>query len=95
MKRKKGLGVPDSEEDDMRATEDDIKMHVEHVNIRGSSAIHSVDYTDRAVLIVYMADGSKLEYGDVPKSIFDAFQKAESKGKFFNAYVRNTYDKIN
>lgn len=93
--KKKGLGVPDSEEDDMRATEEDIQRHVEHVNVRGSSAIHSVDYTDRATLIVYMSDGSKLEYGDVPKGVYDSFLKAESKGKFFNAHVRNTYAKVN
>lgn len=89
---KKGLGVPDDE-----ATQEDVEYYksIESVKVKGSSAIHSVDYTDRATLIVYMVDGSKLEYGDVPKTVFDSFQKAESKGKFFNANIRNTYAKVN
>lgn len=82
--------------EDERATDEDLETrHVEAVKVPGSSAIHRIDFTDQDVLIIYMNDGSKLEYGGVPKSLFDAFQKAPSKGKFFNAHIRNIYQHLN
>lgn len=88
---KKGLAVPDDE-----GTAEDIAYYksIEHVNVRGSNAIHGIDYTDRGTCVIYMVDGSRLEY-EIPRATFDAFQKAESKGKFFNAEIRNTYAKVN
>lgn len=81
----KGLGLPTYGDDDPRS------HHEEKVKVRGSTAIHRIDYTDQEVLVIYMVDGSKLEYGNVPRSVFNEFLKADSKGRFFNLHIRNTY----
>jgi hypothetical protein len=77
----KSLGTPTEEE----------RSGVEKLKVSGSIAIHRIDYTDDDILIVYMNDGSKLEYSGVSRTTFNDFQKAESKGGFFNRQIRNKY----
>lgn len=68
----------------------------ERAKVRSSLAIAEVDYIYKNnTLRVYMTDGSILLYGDVPYEVFKAFKEAESKGKFFNAHIRNTFPFLN
>lgn len=67
----------------------------------GSSAVQDISYNNESrILVVHMAEGPKgrggtLEYAAVPESVFKEFQQAESKGRFFNTRIRNTYNIIN
>lgn len=56
-----------------------------------SSFIEGIAWEDH-VLFVRTNGGTVYMYSDVPKSIFEAFMDAESKGQFYNAEVKNQYD---
>ncbi|MDC7787250.1 KTSC domain-containing protein [Rhodoplanes sp. TEM] len=57
-----------------------------------SSAIRSARY-DAAehVLEITFVTGRVYVYGGVPETIYDAFLKAESKGRFFNERIRDAF----
>lgn len=64
-----------------------------------SSATYKLSYDDESkVLTVVMAygppknHGETLRYKGVPRDVFEDFMIADSKGKFFNAHIRNTYE---
>ncbi len=54
-----------------------------------SSALQSAGYS--MVLEVEFESGRVYQYFDVPVSVFLEFTQAESKGKYFNAHIRNEY----
>lgn len=57
-----------------------------------SSAIAAVDHReDEGVLLVSFTSGRHYAYGDVPRSVYDAFVAATSKGTFFNEEIRDVY----
>jgi hypothetical protein len=62
-----------------------------------SWAIQDITYNESVdELTVHMQEGTKgqgkkLVYSHVPKKVFEEFQTAESKGRFYNARIRNTY----
>jgi hypothetical protein len=58
-----------------------------------SSAIHAIDY-DPATrqLRVTFPGGNTYKYYDVPRSVYETFLHAESKGLYFNGYIRDRYD---
>lgn len=58
-----------------------------------SSAIRAIAY-DRADhrLRVTFVSGQRYEYRDVPGEVHRAFVSAESKGRFFQAQIRDRYD---
>lgn len=67
------------------------------VKIRDSWAVQDITYEDDGQrLIVHMQNttqggNKRLLYSGVSRGVFDAFVKAESKGKFFNSHIRNNY----
>ena len=70
---------------------------VTKVKIRESWAIQDITFDEKTLILsVHMMEGTKgqgktLRYADVPKRVFEEFISAESKGKFFNSRIRNTY----
>ena len=57
-----------------------------------SSRIKSVGYDDRAkVLTIEFHKGSIWTYNYIPENLFERLLSAESKGKFFNEYIRPFY----
>lgn len=57
-----------------------------------SYAIKSIKYNEiTEELAIDMEKGTTLYYGNVPIQVFREFEATESKGKFFNARIRNTY----
>lgn len=57
-----------------------------------SSAIVDVSYEPRRKrLLVTFVTGRSYAYEGVPKSVYEAFRKAPSKGSFFNKAIRDAY----
>lgn len=73
------------------------EKRVTTVKVTSSWAVQDITYDQKSkILTVHMLDttkggGKRLNYADVPVSVFNEFIKAESKGGFFNKHVRNTY----
>jgi hypothetical protein len=65
----------------------------------GSFPPHAVDSIrrfaydpDRHVLSVwFLASGKQYDYEDVPARVYEDFRAAFSKGRFFNAHIRDHY----
>ncbi|MGD9846204.1 MAG: KTSC domain-containing protein [Variibacter sp.] len=45
----------------------------------------------RRILTVRFVTGRVYVYAGVPRPVYDAFRAAPSKGRFFNAHIRNVY----
>ncbi len=43
------------------------------------------------VLEIQFESGRVYQYFDVPESVYEEMMQAESKGKYFNAHIRNQY----
>ncbi|MCP4764242.1 MAG: KTSC domain-containing protein [archaeon] len=58
-----------------------------------STMIESVGYeSDTAILEVeFKSNNAVWQYYDYPESLWYEFESADSKGKFFNQYIRNQY----
>ena len=57
-----------------------------------SSSLASVAYdVERAILQIEFRDRSVYQYIEVPQEIHHDLLQAESKGAYFNKYVRNQY----
>ena len=55
-----------------------------------SSALRSVGYDGGdATLVITFQSGSTYEYSDVPRSVYDELMAADSKGGYFNSYIKN------
>jgi uncharacterized protein YqiB (DUF1249 family) len=54
-----------------------------------SSVIESAGYS--MVLEIEFENGRIYQYYDVPVSVYLELMAAESKGKYFNAHIRNEY----
>jgi hypothetical protein len=58
-----------------------------------SSVIEEVAYGyHMPVLTVWFRNGLAYRYFDVPESVYEEFLAAESKGRYFNAYIRDAYE---
>jgi hypothetical protein len=58
-----------------------------------STAIERIGYNaDARQLRVTFAGGNTYKYYDVPRGVYESFMQAESKGAFFNSYIRDRYD---
>ena len=57
-----------------------------------SSSLRSIGY-DRATatLEVEFASGGVYRYSDVPPEVWSAFRQSDSKGRFFQEYVRDHF----
>ena len=57
-----------------------------------SSDIADVGYDDTTMTLeVGFHSGSIYQYFDVPQTVYGEFMSADSKGKFFNMYIKNNY----
>jgi lysyl-tRNA synthetase class 2 len=57
-----------------------------------SSAIREIDYdAGRAKLMVRFTSGQRYVYVGVPGEVHRSFVEAESKGRFFQAEIRDRY----
>jgi hypothetical protein len=58
-----------------------------------SSSLVSVGYdTNRHILEVEFIHGAVYQYFDVPLSAYQALLNADSRGRYFNANIRENYD---
>lgn len=55
-----------------------------------SASISGVGYRRRTMKVEF-SSGRVYEYRKVPRATYDKFLKADSKGKFFNAEIRDKY----
>lgn len=59
------------------------------IPVSGSSAIKAVAYFEPLGMLEFkMANGREYSFRDIPQAEFEAFKAAESKGKWFSAFVR-------
>ena len=57
-----------------------------------STNIASVGYDESTqTLEVGFLNGTTYQYSNVPKNIHNQFMQQQSKGRFFNTYVKNHY----
>ena len=57
-----------------------------------STVIRTAHYdADRCVLDILFTTGRRYLYHDVPEAEADAFRAAFSKGRYFNAHIRDAY----
>nr|WP_287178389.1 KTSC domain-containing protein [Mesorhizobium sp.] len=58
-----------------------------------STAIQSINYdpATRTLSVWFVPSGNRYDYDDVPPQTYAAFRKASSKGRFFNAFIRDRY----
>lgn len=59
----------------------------------GSTAVVAIAYdaTSRQLRVTFPG-GNTYKYYDVPRSVYESFMQAQSKGLFFNSYIRDRYD---
>lgn len=58
-----------------------------------SVVLDSVLYEEEAkVLVVTFRDGTSYEYYGVSREVFQGLLKADDKGRYFNASIRNAFD---
>jgi hypothetical protein len=59
-----------------------------------STAIARIEYDDLSHrLLVTFTSGRSYTYYDVPRGVYWEFASASSKGQFFNAYIKDRYDR--
>lgn len=57
-----------------------------------SSDIADIGYDDTTMTLeVGFHSGSIYQYFDVPQTAYGEFMSADSKGKYFNMYIKNNY----
>ncbi|HEX3504726.1 MAG TPA: KTSC domain-containing protein [Xanthobacteraceae bacterium] len=58
-----------------------------------SAAIQRIDY-DAATrqLRITFNGGNAYKYYEVPRSVYQSFLESDSKGLYFNSYIRDRYD---
>ena len=58
-----------------------------------SSAIHAVSYNPASVTLAiqFPSSGRWFDYFNVPDSVYQGLLVASSKGRYFNAYIRDQY----
>ena len=58
----------------------------------GSSWISEVQYNTETEQMMVTINGQGHECQGVPRSVYDEFARAPSKGKYFNANIRGKYN---
>lgn len=64
------------------------------LGFENDSWIQSVSYnTETKAMLIIMKGGSKNRYecDNVPQAIYEAFERAGSKGQYFNANIKGKY----
>lgn len=55
-----------------------------------SSNIHSIGYSEGTLEIEFL-NGGIYQYSNVPEIVYTALINADSHGRYFNAYIKNSY----
>lgn len=78
-----------------------VKKGKKEADTPSSWATSHISYDNRKkILTIIMANnppknhGETLEYADVPYEVYKDFVKADSKGRFFNLNIRDSYRKL-
>jgi hypothetical protein len=50
------------------------------------------DASTHTLSVWFVASGKRYDYEDVPAETYAAFRRAFSKGRFFNAFIRNRFN---
>lgn len=86
------IGHPSDYEDEY-IEEDYQKENFAYYDTPNSSCFAQIGYSSSSgTLYVYFRKGGEYYYYDVPSDLFNDFLHAESKGKFYNAYVKGQYE---
>jgi hypothetical protein len=58
-----------------------------------STSIRKTQYhpATRTLSVWFVSSGNRYDYEDVPPETYAAFRRAFSKGRFFNAFIRDRY----
>lgn len=58
-----------------------------------STSIRRMEYDPhtKVLSVWFVASGRRYDYADVPSEIYAAFRQASSKGRFFNAHIRDRF----
>ena len=58
-----------------------------------SKSIHSFDYDSkrRVLSIRFRTSGRRYDYAGVPPEVVEGLRRAKSKGRYFNAHIRDKY----
>jgi hypothetical protein len=65
--------------------------HIPRISV-DSSSLAAIGYLQaQKILDVHFRNGSAYRYFDVPPAIYQALLMADSKGRFFNASIRNAF----
>lgn len=59
--------------------------------VTNSSDVKLISHDGSSTLVVHFISGGIYEYYNVPKSVYDSFVSAPSKGKYLHAYIRYRY----
>lgn len=59
-----------------------------------STAIRRTHYDaeSRTLSVWFVPSGHRYDYFDVPPATYEAFRHAASKGRFFNAHIRDRFE---
>ena len=57
-----------------------------------STNLQSIGYDDSSLFVRFRDNNLVYRFPDVPRIVWEGLCRAESKGKFFNAYIRNQYE---
>ena len=64
-------------------------MHQDDVD---STLIHSIDYDEeQRLLVIRFQDDGAYQYYDVDPAVVEELLDAESKGRYFNDFIRDAY----
>lgn len=66
----------------------------ETLEIKNSSNISAISYTNTDSMIVRFKNGGEYLYKKVPKETYQAMAKSESAGKYLNAMVKGKFDYV-
>lgn len=62
------------------------------MKVKTSRAVSEITYQERTRnLYVHFTDGTSYVYRDVPKDVYERFLEAQSKGRYYNAEVRDKF----
>lgn len=58
-----------------------------------STSIRKLKYDDdsRVLSVWFLTSGKRYDYEGVPPELYEDFRSAFSKGRFFNAYIRDSF----
>lgn len=78
----------------LEMSEDKKPVAVESTQIKNSSNIATIFYTDTNDLVVEFKNGGQYLYKSVPKDLYKGMSEAQSAGKYLNSLIKEQFDFI-